>query len=458
MNWKPLRAVTLGAAAIAALAPSQATRAGQGASQSAKFAVDPTALAIGAGSKYKVGYMPIPVVLSTQKPAGIKKEPAYAGTPMYGTIHIGNGPASTFTIVLDEPATGDWKVYIDKNQNGDLTDDGDSSWAQKNERKNDKGEVVATVYGVNNVTLRASWGTAGKETSSADYGIGLYTIAMPGGKANTFMFREAARVGELTFDGKPHKTLLIENDGDGIYSKTVAVDATGKPTSKVTGKPMWLKIDTGDDGKFATTVDPRAAFKVGEKVYEAKISDDGASVFVAPTTKVAAQLTPPAPVRKPLLAAGAPVPAFAAEKWGGGTVTPADYKGKVLILDFWATWCGPCQRSMPHLEKVYKAVKGKGVDVLAVCVWDEKDAYTKWVPANQSKYSFPLAFDPAGRSSADSIAGKLFNVSGIPTTYIIGSDGKVADSIVGYQDGDTRVEQALKKLGVDVPVEAAANK
>ncbi len=451
MNWNPLKAAGLGAAAVLAIAPSQVTSARQTGAQSAKFTVEPTALSIGAGAKYRVGYMPQMLVSSATKPAGIVKEPVYKGTPIYGTIHLGNGPKSTFLVALDEPAEGDWKIYIDKNQNGDLTDDGDGAWDKKNEQQ---GRVV---YGVNSVTLRASWGSATKETSFADYGIGIYTISS-GGKANTFMFREAARVGELTFDGKPHKTLLIENDTDGLYNKTVQVDDKGKPVGKVTGRPVWLRIDTADDGKFATTVDPRAAFKIGEKVYEARISNDGASVVVTPTTKVAAELTPPPPVRKPLLAAGTAVPAFLAEKWGGGTVTPADYKGKILILDFWATWCGPCQRSMPHLEKVYKAVKDKNVDVLAVCVWDDKDAYTKWVPANQSKYSFPLAFDPAGKSSADSIAGKQFNVSGIPTTYIIGPDGKVAESIVGYQDGDNRVELALKKLGVDVPVEAAANK
>jgi peroxiredoxin len=109
---------------------------------------------------------------------------------------------------------------------------------------------------------------------------------------------------------------------------------------------------------------------------------------------------------------------------------------------------------MPHIERVYKAVKDKNVAVLAVCVWDDRASYSKWVPANLSKYTFPLAFDPAGRDNPNSIAIKQFRVSGIPTTYIIGPDGNIADSIVGYRDGDIRLEEALKKLGVSISPEA----
>ncbi len=154
--------------------------------------------------------------------------------------------------------------------------------------------------------------------------------------------------------------------------------------------------------------------------------------------------------RPALLAAGAPAPDFNSEKWGGGTLKLSDYKGQVVILDFWATWCGPCQRSMPHIEKVYQAVKSQGVAVIALCVWDGKDEYEKWVPQNQSKYSYQFAFDPAGRG-AESIAGKLFKVSGIPTTYIIDKEGKVVEAIVGFSgDDDKRIEEALKKQGIKI--------
>src|SRR5579862_4488953 len=73
----------------------------------------------------RFGYFPVPLVLSAEKPSQVVKEPAYRTTPKYGIIHIGNGPKNAFVVALDEPDNADWKIYIDRNQNGDLTDDGD---------------------------------------------------------------------------------------------------------------------------------------------------------------------------------------------------------------------------------------------------------------------------------------------------------------------------------------------
>jgi peroxiredoxin len=153
----------------------------------------------------------------------------------------------------------------------------------------------------------------------------------------------------------------------------------------------------------------------------------------------------------PLLATGTPAPDFTAIAPDGTSVHLSDFKGKTVVLDFWSTWCGPCQMSMPHLEKVYQQVKDKNVAVLGVCVWDKKPEYDKWVVAKKGTYNFPTAFDPAAREQ-DSIASKLYHVSGIPTQYVIDKEGKIAASTFGYDEGDTELETALNKLGVDIPV------
>ncbi len=149
-----------------------------------------------------------------------------------------------------------------------------------------------------------------------------------------------------------------------------------------------------------------------------------------------------------LLRIGSPAPDFSAVTANGTTVHLSDFKGKVVVLDFWATWCVPCQRSLPHLQKVYTEVKDKGVAVLGLCVWDERKEYDKWVAAKKSAYTFPTAFDPAGRAD-NNIAKKLYLVNSIPTQYVIDKDGKIAAAFVGYEEGSHSLEDALKKLHVD---------
>ena len=70
------------------------------------------------------------------------------------------------------------------------------------------------------------------------------------------------------------------------------------------------------------------------------------------------------------------------------------------------------------------------------------------MPENSSKYTFKFAFDSAGKDSSNSIASKLFGVKGIPATFVIDKEGRIAANIVGFKEGDTRIEEALKKLGV----------
>jgi thiol-disulfide isomerase/thioredoxin len=119
------------------------------------------------------------------------------------------------------------------------------------------------------------------------------------------------------------------------------------------------------------------------------------------------------------------------------------------VLDFWATWCIPCIRSMPHVQKTVAKAKGGEVVWLGVCVWDDRHAFDKWVPANDAKYSFTKVFDPAGKDRPGSIASKLYKVTGIPTLYVIGPDGKIVAGLVGYLgDDDDRLAQALRTAGL----------
>ena len=163
--------------------------------------------------------------------------------------------------------------------------------------------------------------------------------------------------------------------------------------------------------------------------------------------------TPPAgltayePPQSPaLLAAGTPAPDFTLSTLDGKSVSLASLKGQVVLIDFWASWCGPCKMAMPHVQKIKDELGGKGLTVLSVNSWDKKDDMAAFLKAHP-EFTTTLLFDPA--EGEQSVATAKYKVSGIPTAYVIDKDGKVAASFVGYDpDGEAQIKAALAKLGV----------
>lgn len=152
---------------------------------------------------------------------------------------------------------------------------------------------------------------------------------------------------------------------------------------------------------------------------------------------------------KLLLAPGTPAPDFTVEKWGGGDLKLSNYKGKVVVLDFWSTTAAGSLSALPNTETIYKAVKDQGVAVLEVSTWDERANFEAWIKKSEPSYTVTFGFDPTPKDDTN-VAKKLYQVSDLPTTYIIDKDGKVADAFVGYKENDTRLADDLRKLGVKI--------
>lgn len=110
----------------------------------------------------------------------------------------------------------------------------------------------------------------------------------------------------------------------------------------------------------------------------------------------------------------------------------ADYKGKTLVINFWATWCPPCRKEMPSMNRAWKHLKAEGVQMLAINVGEDEanvHAYQKEHPID-----FPILLDPLSESL------DAWRIRGLPTTYIISPNGTVAYSATGPREwDDTRI-------------------
>ena len=122
-----------------------------------------------------------------------------------------------------------------------------------------------------------------------------------------------------------------------------------------------------------------------------------------------------------------------------GTVNLEDFRGKVVYLDFWASWCIPCKKSFPWMNKIKEKYKEKGFEIIAVNLDKNKasaDAFLKGM-----EVQFILAFDQNGDSAAE------YQLSGMPSSYLIGRDGKVYASHIGFRDKDKDdLEQVIVNL------------
>jgi peroxiredoxin len=123
-----------------------------------------------------------------------------------------------------------------------------------------------------------------------------------------------------------------------------------------------------------------------------------------------------------------PAPPFSLPSKGGSEVSLAQYKGQVVMINFWASWCGPCRQEMPLLEDIYKKYNKLGFTLIGVNVEPDSKAADDWL--KQTPVTFPILYDK------DSKVSRLYDVSGMPSTVIIDRKGNLRYLHHGYKPGD----------------------
>ncbi len=111
-----------------------------------------------------------------------------------------------------------------------------------------------------------------------------------------------------------------------------------------------------------------------------------------------------------------PTPDFSLPTPDGKKISLKDFRGKIVFLNFWASWCVPCREEMPAMDRLYQEFKDKNFVVLAVAVKDRKQDAISFV--KELKLTYPIGLDPEGE------VGLLYGAWGLPTTYLIGTRGE----------------------------------
>lgn len=130
---------------------------------------------------------------------------------------------------------------------------------------------------------------------------------------------------------------------------------------------------------------------------------------------------------------------FSVKMSNGKTVKLSDYvgKGDYVVLDFFASWCGPCRREMPTLKGIYEKYNGKGLKVVGLAVWDE--------PADTKKCVKELALPWTIIDNAQSEATEIYGVSGIPHIIVFAPDGTILARDLRGNDLAAKVDELLAK-------------
>lgn len=323
-------------------------------------------------------------------------EPPYQGEPLYGSLPLAG---STFTIVIDRSAD-DVVLYADTDRSGRVEN---IPW----ERRLEDGRYLAS----------ASFQIVHEEVATSPYRLNLlwhplYPIVL------TYC-RGGYREGEIFLDDTSRFIAVIDEDSDGYYDN-------------LNGGILLLDVD--QNGEFLITADSHELFtldepfNIGGVVYEViTLAPDGSRILIGESEAWVPEKLP--------LEAGFPAPTFEGIELGEEVINLALLQGRIVLLNFWASWCRSCLAVLPTIDAIATAYQADGVVVIGINL--DRSHTDFEIAVNEYQLAYPQIYD--GREGPIST---LYRIFGIPMTYLIDREGVIyAKQLVGEE-----LSQAVEEL------------
>lgn len=136
-----------------------------------------------------------------------------------------------------------------------------------------------------------------------------------------------------------------------------------------------------------------------------------------------------------------PAPELTMRGFDGRPLSWADFKGKVVLVDFWATWCGPCRRSMPHLQALHQKYGARGLTVLGVSIDNEGAERAARKMVSSKKYGYRFAFDSGTRPT-----WQRYGVQAIPAAFLVDGRGNIVAQWTGMPPDPREMERKIEAI------------
>jgi thiol-disulfide isomerase/thioredoxin len=358
------------------------------------------------------GFRPHSLLLKKESPEGIKGMPKDLASPLYGELQLGPPDAlASFLVIVDAPDNKPKRLFIDGNSNKDFSDDPACTWEDKTYKLRDGGDgLVWNADGMVKIPF-----SEGKRDGQLKFYFDKSRVMPPvnGGVLRMSYFSDYGLAGDVKIDGQVIPVMLEDAGCRGHF----------KISQEVMINPLlWLGIPNPRTGAVGVVVPAQKPFEVAGKWWAlTNMTLDGA--FQIKATEKPVMPTAPKEVD---LSPGVKAPAFTGKQLTGKNIEfPGDYKGKIVLIDFWATWCGPCVAEIPNVIKAYEAYHEKGLEVLGVSLDKEDMSASLKTFTTKRKMPWPQVYD--GKFWQADVA-KLYGIRSIPHMLLV--DGDTGEVIV----------------------------